>query len=140
MSTRIFVDTNVMLDLLGERIPYYDSIARIASLADRGAVSLVVSALSYATVYYLLSKYESSEIAKEKLRRFKVISEVSSLDEITIEKGLNSDFSDFEDSLQYYCAIKSNCSIILSRNQKDFSGSEIPVLSADEYLMSIRNK
>lgn len=137
MSTRIFVDTNVMLDLLGERIPYYDSIARIASLADRGAVSLVVSALSYATVYYLLSKYESSETTKEKLRRFKVISEVSSLDEITIEKGLNSDFSDFEDSLQYYCALKSNCSIILSRNQKDFSSSEIPVLSADEYLMSI---
>ena len=140
MSTRIFLDTNVMLDLLGERIPYYDSIAKIATLADRGSISLVVSALSYATVYYLLSKYESLKAAKEKLRKFKVISEVSALDELTIEKGLNADFSDFEDSLQYYCAVKSDCAIILTRNQKDFAGSEIPVMSADEYLMSIRNK
>lgn len=140
MSSRIFLDTNVMLDLLGERIPFYDSIAKIATLADRGSVVLVVSALSYSTVFYLLSKYENTEAAKEKLRKFKVISEVSALDEITIEKGLNSDFSDFEDSLQYYCAIKSDCTIILSRNQKDFSGSELPVMSADEYLVSIRNK
>ena len=140
MRTRIFLDTNIVLDLLGERVPYYDSIAKIATLADRGSVSLVVSALSYATVFYLLSKYESSDAAKEKLRKFKVISEVSALDEITIEKGLNSDFSDFEDSLQYYCAVKSDCKIILTRNQKDFSGSEIPVMSADEYLISIRNK
>jgi predicted nucleic acid-binding protein len=129
-----------MLDLLGERIPYYDSIAKIATLADRGSISLVVSALSYATVYYLLSKYESLEAAKEKLRKFKIISEVSALDELTIEKGLNSNFSDFEDSLQYYCAVKSDCAIILTRNQKDFAGSEIPVMSADEYLVSIRNK
>lgn len=138
MSTRIFLDTNVMLDLLGGRIPYYDSIAKIATLADRGTVSLVVSALSYATVFNLLSKYESSEAAKEKLRKFKVISEVSALDELTIEKGLNSNFSDFEDSMQYYCAVKSDCAIILTRNQKDFAGSEIPVMSADEYLKSIR--
>jgi predicted nucleic acid-binding protein len=140
MNTRIFVDTNIMLDLLGERVPYYDSIAKIATLADKGSVTLIVSALSYATVYYLLSKYESNEATKEKLRKFKVISEISALDEMTIEKGLNSDFSDFEDSLQYYSAIKSESNIILSRNQKDFSRSEIPVMSADEYLVSIRNK
>lgn len=139
MSTKIFVDTDVMLDLLGERDPYYDSIAKIATLADKGSIVLVVSALSFATVFYLLSKYESREAAKEKLRRFKVISEVSPLDEITIEKGLNSDFTDFEDSLQYYCAIKSDCVVILTRNQKDFLNSEIPVMSADEFLISIRS-
>ena len=140
MNTRIFLDTNVMLDLLGDRVPYYNSIAKIATLADRGSISLVVSALSFATVYYLLSKYESPGAAKEKLRKFMIISEVSALDETTIEKGLNSGFSDFEDSLQYYSALKSDCTIILSRNQKDFSGSEIPVMSADEYLASIRNE
>ena len=140
MKTRLFIDTNIMLDLLGERLPYYDSIAKIATLADRGEVSIVVSALSYSTVAYLLSKYESTEKVKAKLRKFKIISEISDLDEKTIEKGLNSNFSDFEDSLQYFCALKSDCNVILTRNQKDFKESNIPVMSANEYLKSIKRK
>ena len=138
MKNRIFLDTNVMLDLLGERIPYYDSIAKIATLADNKKIQIVVSSLSYSTVNYLLIKYESAEKAKEKLRKFKIISEISDLTELIIEKGLNSDFSDFEDSLQYYSALQSNCSIIITRNTKDFKESELPVMTADEYLASIK--
>lgn len=101
---------------------------------------MVVSAFSYPTVYYLLSKFESSENVKEKLRKFKIISEVSDLDEITIEKGLASEFRDFEDALQYHCALKADCDILLTRNAKDFKESSIPVMSADEFLQSLKNK
>ena len=135
---RLFIDTNIMLDLLGERIPFYDSIAKIATLSDNGEVYLIVSALSYSTVFYLLSKYESKDKVMEKLRKFKIISEVAGVDETIIEKGLNSTFTDFEDSLQYFCALKSECDALITRNQKDFKESTIPVFSADEYLMSIR--
>jgi len=137
---RLFLDTNVMLDLLGERVPFYDSVAKIATLADIGNVKLVVSALSYSTVFYLLTKYESKEKVREKLRKFKIISEVAGVDETIIEKGLNSTFTDFEDSLQYFCALKTKCNVLLTRNQKDFKESAIPVMSANEYLISIRKK
>lgn len=140
MIARLFIDTNVVIDLLGERVPYYESIARVATLADKGKIKMVVSALSYPTVYYLLSKFESSEIVKEKLRKFRIISEVSDLDEITIEKGLASNFRDFEDALQYHCALKAECDILLTRNAKDFKESTIPVMSAEEFLQSIKNK
>ncbi len=140
MKNKLFIDTNVMLDLLGERIPFYDSIAKIATLADKGKVNMVVSALSYSTVFYLLSKFESPEIVKEKLRKFKIISEISDLSEKVIEKGLSSNFTDFEDSLQYHCALKSDCGILITRNGKDFKGSEIPVMTAEEYLHSIKSK
>jgi len=138
MKNRLFIDTNVMLDLLGERIPYYDSIAKIATLADKGKVKMIVSALSYATVFYLLSKFEEVHKVKEKLRKFKVISEISDLDSKVIEKGLSSNFTDFEDSLQYYCAIKADSSILITRNGKDFKSSEIPVMTAEEYLQSVK--
>jgi len=138
MKNKLFIDTNVMLDLLGERDPFYDSIAKIATLADKGKIKMVVSALSYATVFYLLSKFEEVNKVKEKLRKFKVISEVSDLDNKVIEKGLASNFVDFEDSLQYYCAMKSDCNILITRNGKDFKSSEIPVMTAEEYLMSIK--
>ncbi|HBZ65359.1 MAG TPA: PIN domain nuclease [Bacteroidales bacterium] len=140
MIPKLFIDTNIMLDLLGERVPYYESIARVATLADKGKIKMVVSAFSYPTVYYLLRKFESSEKVKEKLRKFRIISEVSALDEITIEKGLASDFIDFEDALQYHCALKADCNILLTRNAKDFKESTIPVMSADEFLQSIKIK
>lgn len=140
MKNRLFIDTNVILDLLGERIPYYDSIAKIATLADNNKIQIVVSALSYANVNYLLTKFENAAKAKEKLRKFKIISEISDLTDLIIEKALNSNFSDFEDSLQYYCALQSNCSIIITRNTKDFKESEIPVMTAEEYLATIMKK
>lgn len=92
---KVFLDTNVMLDLLGERKPFYLTSAKIASLADKGKIELVVSALSYATVSYFLTKYEGIEKTKDKLRKFKVISKICELDGKIIEKGLNSDFSDY---------------------------------------------
>lgn len=140
MRPKIFFDTNVMLDLLGERIPFYESAALIATLADKKQIKLVASALSYATVSYLLTKYGNSEIAKDKLRKFKIISEISDLDELTIEKGLSSNFPDFEDSLQYFSALKSDCSILITRNAKDFKGAQMPVMTPDEFLISFREK
>ncbi|MDP2059519.1 MAG: PIN domain-containing protein [Flavobacteriaceae bacterium] len=135
---RLFLDTNVMLDFLGERDPFYLSAAKIATLADKRSLQIVVSAISYATISYFLAKYDGLEKSKDKLRKFKVISEICELDEVIIEKGLNSDFSDFEDSLQYFSALRTECDIIITRNGKDFKKSEIPVMSPDEFLNSIK--
>ena len=140
MKPKLFVDTNVMLDLLGERIPYYDSAAKLATLADAGELTIVVSALSYATVSYFLTKFENQEISKEKLRKFKVISDICSLDESVIEKGLNSNFADFEDALQYFSALYSGCNLLITRNGKDFKESYLPVMTAEEYLVVHKEK
>jgi predicted nucleic acid-binding protein len=129
-----------MLDLLGERDPFYSSIAKIATLADNGQISLVASALSYATVSYFLSTNETVEKAKEKLRKFRIISEICDLDEQIIEKGLNSNFTDIEDAFQYFSALKSECNLLITRNRKDFKESKIPVMTADEFLSSIKRK
>ncbi len=140
MKKKLFLDTNVILDLLGEREPYYDSIAKLASLADEEVLVLVVSPLSFATLNYFISKFESAQMAREKLRKFKIICEVCNLNEHIIEKGLNSDFKDFEDALQYFSAVDSGCDIIITRNGKDFKKSLLPVFTAEEYLKSLNPK
>lgn len=137
MRDKLFLDTNVVVDLLGEREPFYESVAKIATLADKGIIQLIVSALTYSTAYYLLSRFEGKEVVKEKIRKFKVIAETSDLTNKVLDKGLSSKFRDFEDSLQYYCAIGMDCSILITRNGKDFKESEIPVLTPDEYLNSL---
>lgn len=134
MKDRLFLDTNVVIDLLGEREPFYQNAAQIATLADKGKIQLVVSALTYSTAYYVLSKFEKQKVVMEKLQKFKVIAETSDLTDKIIDKALTSGFSDFEDALQYFCALQTNCNILLTRNENDYKIAEIPVLSQEEFL------
>lgn len=140
MKDRLFLDSNIIIDFLGEREPFYEAAAKIATLADRGDIEIFISALTYPTVFYLLSRYEDKAIVKEKIRKLKVISETVDLTDRILEKGLSSVFTDFEDSLQYFSALKSDCHILITRNGKDFKGSDIPVLTGEEYLQSRKKK
>jgi predicted nucleic acid-binding protein len=134
--TRIFLDTNVILDLLAQRNPFYESIAKLTTLADQKKIVLVTTPLSFTTVEYILKKTDNSEIVINKLRKFKIICEVCAVNEKIVEKGLNSNFKGFEDSIQYYSAVEANCSIFITRNGKDFKYSSIPIMTAEEYLRS----
>ena len=137
MKKRLFIDTNIVFDFLGERKPFYDSIAKLATLAEKNELTIVVSPISFSTVNYFLTKFENAKIAIEKLRKFKVLCEVCELNEHTVEKGLNSSFTDFEDVLQYFSSTESDCDIIITRNGKDFKKSLLPIMTADEFLKSI---
>jgi predicted nucleic acid-binding protein len=134
MEPRLFLDTNVMIDLLGEREPHYHHAAVLASLADNGQLQMVTSSLSFVTSEYVLCQYENKEAVLDKLRKFKTLTEVATVDDPIIDKALHSGFNDFEDAVQYHSALKSNCQIIITRNKKDFKLSEIPVMSPKEFL------
>jgi predicted nucleic acid-binding protein len=135
--TRVFLDTNVILDLLAQRNPFYESIAKLTTLADQKKIVLVTTPLSFTTVEYILKKTDNSEIVINKLRKFKIICEVCAINEKIVEKGLNSNFKDFENSIQYYSAVEAKCSIFITRNGKDFKYSSLSILTAEEYLKSL---
>ena len=75
----LFLDTNVVLDFLGQRELFYEDAAKIVTLADLGKIEIVVSAMSYATIYYLLLKVDSHQSILEKLTKFKTIAKTSDL-------------------------------------------------------------
>lgn len=133
---RLFLDTNVILDLLAERDLFYEPIARLVTLADQQKLKLFTSPISFTTVEYVLAKSESRKSAIAKLRRFSIICKVGDTNQETVDKSLNSDFSDFEDAMQYFCALQAECDVIISRNASDFKKSSIPVMTADEFLKS----
>lgn len=139
MKTRIFLDTNVVLDLLANRDPHFTPVAQLASLAEKGELQILVSPLTFATVNYILSKHSTPKVALEKLQRFSVICEVSAMQQGTVDKALHSSFADFEDGLQYFSAIESGCLAIITRNSKDFKASQIPIMTAEQYLASLKS-
>lgn len=135
---KLFIDTNIVLDLLAKREPFYESSAKLFSLADRNVIQLSVSSLTVANTNYVLSKLKSTSEAKEILRKFKLLVHIVSLSEKIVDLALNnSAFKDFEDGLQYYSAIESNQDIIITRNQKDFKSSLLSIMSAEEFLSTL---
>jgi len=68
----------------------------------------------------------------------RVLFDVLSVSETEIDKALYSNFNDFEDAVQHYCALKNNCDYIITRDSKDFKNSEIPVMTVIEFLASIK--
>jgi len=134
----LFLDTNIVLDLLSQRMPFYTVAAKLFSLADKKIIRLSISALCLADVNYIISKqYPEMEVRKI-LRKFKVLVNVLPLDDKISDLALNSEFKDFEDAIQYFTAIENDQDLIITRNQRDFKESKIPVMSAGEFIKSIK--
>ena len=131
---KVFVDTDIILDLLGSREPFYKYAANLFSFADQGKIKLYVSSLSFSNLNYLLSKQYSSDQARKKLLKFKTLVNVLAVNDKIVELALSSNFKDFEDGLQYFTAIENSIKKLLTRNLKDFKTAEIIVMTAEQYL------
>ena len=126
---KAFVDSDIVLDLLSGRQPHYNYAAELFSLADENSIKLYVSSLSFANVNYILSKQLSAGQARKMLLKFKTLINVLSVNDKIIELALASDFSDFEDAIQYNTAIENGITTLLTRNLKDFKKAEIAIIT-----------
>jgi predicted nucleic acid-binding protein len=128
------VDTNVIIDLLLNR-EGADAAAALLDGAERGEFKLSLCALSYTNIYYSLRKYLSHE---ERINCLTQIGEVllsSPVDGNVITAALHSGWSDFEDAVQYCSAVYAGISDgIVTRNEKDFVLSKIPIIQPSEFV------
>lgn len=133
---KIFVDTDIILDLLTEREPHYIYAAKLFANADRKQVKLFISALSFANLNYILSRHYSATQARKLLAKFKTLVSVLEVNDKIIELALASDFKDFEDGVQYHVALENKLKILLTRNLKDYKTATISVMAAHDYIKS----
>jgi len=135
---KVFTDTNIVIDLLSRREPYYEEAAALFSLADKKQIELAVSSLTIANVSYALLKQMDSNKAKSILRKLRLIVKILPLDDKIVGLALNDEaFSDFEDGLQYFTAIENGQELIITRNLKDFKNSKLPVMMAKQFIETI---
>lgn len=134
MKKNVFVDTDIIYDLLAKRDPHYQAAANLFTLSDEEKIQISISALSIANIHYLISKQLSGEQAKQILRKFRLLVHLVPLSEKIIDLALNSEFNDFEDAIQYYCAIENECDILLTRNLRDYKKAQITVMTAQDFI------
>ena len=133
---KVFVDTDVVLDLLAERIPFFHFSAVLFTFAEMKKLELYTSPLILANTFYILRKQLGNDGAKSALRKLRILLHVVDSSESIIDKALNSDFSDFEDAIQYYTALEHGINVILTRNLRDYKKTSVIVQTPEAYLVT----
>ena len=138
--TKLFIDSDIILDLLIKRNEY-ESSALLFTQIDKKEVKGYTSPIVLANVHYIMTKYGGKDKSIQNLRNLRKILSILTLDEKIIDEALYTEAPDFEDSIQYIVSAKNEIDFIITRNLKDYKGSNVPVLTATEFLeINIKNE
>jgi predicted nucleic acid-binding protein len=119
MNSRVFFDTNIMLDLIQER-PGYKAAARILQKQENGEVTVCMSTLSIADIAYVLRKTVPSSLIVPTLKQISSVVEIVPMDGSQLQKAFLLNGPDFEDLMQLTCAVANGCTKIITHNPRDF--------------------
>ncbi len=131
----ILVDSDVILDFFFDRKPFAEDAAKILSLCENKEIAGFVTPVIISNCYYLLRKVAPHNKVIDKLKQLISIIDVIIMDREVVVNALNSTFTDFEDALQNFSAIKAkNIQVIITRNPKDYKHSVIAVFTPDIFI------
>ncbi|MBS1531190.1 MAG: PIN domain-containing protein [Bacteroidetes bacterium] len=133
---KAFLDSDILLDALLKR-PMFDLPAlNVLALANQSDIIAVTSSLAFMNVHYFLHKYDRQRKISL-LKTLRSIVQIVEIGEDEIDMAFNSKFADFEDAVQYQCAMAARADVILTRNTKDYRHSSIPVMTAEQFLKTL---
>ena len=136
--TDIFIDTDVIIDFLIDREPHSREAAIIFTLIEQKKLKGYVSSFTFSNLYYVLRKIESHNKVIAKLDSISRLLTILKVDQQIIKFAIASGFPDFEDSIQYNCALDyKKIDVLITRNIKDYKGSQIPVMTPAVYLKMV---
>lgn len=116
---KVFLDTDILLDLLLGRDGYQDS-AVIFQRQDEGRLQICVSILTMINVAYVYRKTVGQPMAVANVKYLSGLVEVLPMDSQQLQQALLLDGKDFEDTLQAVCAATAGCDYLITRNDRDY--------------------
>ena len=138
--THIFVDTDIILDIITGRQPFSVEASRLFTLIEEEALAAYASSLSFSNLYYVLRKYASHQKVVARLDEVSDLLKILNVDESIVKTALRSRFKDFEDALQCYSAQgNSLIDVIITRNIKDYKPSELPVMTPGTFIKTFHH-
>lgn len=134
MKKRIFVDTNILLDVLLEREGFYNDALKIWAMAESGDVEAYIAAISVNNVHYVIRRLKSETTAMIAVRIILRIFKVVPVDAEILSRASDFHDKDYEDDIQQQCALKANCVQIFTRNPTHYDSSLIAVLPPAAFM------
>jgi len=134
---KVFVDTNVLLDVLARREPFYADAARIWSLAERAKIVGLVSAISFNNICYVVRKASGREPAEKALLLIRDVFTPVPLSVQILNQAMDAGFDDFEDAIQFHSAIHAEAACLITRDGDRFPDRGFPVVLPGVFLASL---
>lgn len=134
MLKKIFIDSDIFLDLFLKRDPFFNHAKEVLTLIETRKIKGFTSGFVFADLFFILSKSLNEIEALETIRKLNALMHVSDIKQSTIDKSLTSSFSDFEDAIQICSAIEMGIEFFITRKNRDFNSSALKVLSAKEFI------
>jgi predicted nucleic acid-binding protein len=131
------LDTNVILDLFLDRVPFADDAAALWQANEDGHFEGYVSAITPVNLFYIARKFKGATIARQAVAEIVSVLQICPLDQNVIQLALTLPFSDYEDAVQHACATNSHLEAIVTRDPTGFTGAILPVLSPAEFLKQL---
>lgn len=136
----LFLDTNIVIDVLANRAPFSDVASKLLDYGDKGKVNIYISALSFSNIYYILRKICSHKEMMSLLKDIQAISTIMDVTASIISKAIDSGLKDFEDAIQLNTALSNKkIQAIVTRDPKGFKNSDISVVTPQEALSMIES-
>ncbi|HOY48421.1 MAG TPA: PIN domain-containing protein [Flavobacteriales bacterium] len=133
---KVFVDANVIINVLNREYPAFEFSSRLLSLADDKRFTLYTSTLSLGICWYHAEKKSGRALANKKIRQLLQHIRITDCGESEVLKAIeDKKAEDFEDALQVYSAIKSGCSHIVTNNLNDFHFCVLPISNPRDFLI-----
>jgi predicted nucleic acid-binding protein len=134
MKEKVFLDTNILMDIVEGR-PNRQFAETIIELGKNGSIDLFASYLSYAYMGYIYRHLRQEERYRL-IQRARNVATVLSCDALQLDNTLAQPVKDYEDMLQYQCALEAGCDVIITNNKRDFyEFCDLPFMTAEEYLL-----
>ncbi len=131
----LFLDANVLVSVLNKEYPVFTFSARILSLSNRSNYKLFTSPVCLAIAFYFSGKKSGDKVAREKIETLLQHVHVTTTDDHVVTDAINDKrINNFEDGIEYYSALSSKCTHIITENKKDFFFSKIEVFTSQQFL------
>ncbi len=139
---KVLFDTNIVLDVLMDRIPFSDAAVELFANVENGTITGYLCGTSITTVFYLAAKVIGPLRAEEEVKKLLSLFEVAPVNRPVLESALVADFIDFEDAVIHEAACHVGADAIVTRNQKDYKKSRLSVYSSEEMakMLSAQSK
>ena len=138
---RVYIDSNIIIDILEEREPFFEDSYNIMRLSLDGGIEAITSAGAVTDVYYIISKkLHDPVLAREKIFLLSNFVKICNCTAEDIAKSLVLFMPDFEDSVIAAIAKREKAAFIITRNEDDFTNSPVPVISPAQFLLMYENK
>ena len=135
MAYKLFIDSDVVIDFFTDREPHVNPASELFELNEEGDVKLYLSAVSINNIYYIVRRFLGHKKTLEVLETLIEMTEIVGTTKKEILQALKSNFTDYEDSVQYASALTiKDLDVIITRNIKDYRHSSIAVMTPLNFL------